>query len=89
MTKSPRLYLLDLLEYIARLEAIGAIGQDLFFVSVLHQSAAIRNFEVIGEIVKRLPRDLTAMEPDLPWSDYAGFRDVLIHQYDRVLIDIV
>lgn len=29
------------------------------------------------------------MEPDLPWSDYAGFRDVLIHQYDRVLIDVV
>ncbi len=89
MKKSQRLYLLDLLEYIGRIEAISAAGKEAFFASTVYQDAAIRSFEVIGEIVKRLAPELTAKYPQIPWSDYAGFRDVLIHQYDRVLIDIV
>ena len=89
MSKSQRLYLLDLLEYIGRIEAIAAQGKEAFFASTLYQDAAIRNFEVIGEIVKRLEPELTAKQPQIPWSDYAGFRDVLIHQYDKVLIEIV
>ncbi len=66
MSKSVRLYLLDLLDYIARLEDIGAVEPELFFSSVLHQSAVIRNFEVISEIVKRLARKLTDAPPNLP-----------------------
>jgi uncharacterized protein with HEPN domain len=89
MSKSQRLYLEDLLEYIGRIEAIAAAGKETFLASAIHQDAAIRNFEVIGEIVKRLAPGLTAKHPHIPWSDYAGFRDVLIHQYDRVLIEIV
>lgn len=89
MSESQRLYLLDLLEYIGRIETIAAAGKEAFFASTLHQDAAIRNFEVIGEIVKRLAPELTTKYPQIPWSDYAGFRDVLIHQYDKVLIDIV
>lgn len=89
MSKSQRLYLRDLLECIRRIEAIAAAGRDAFFASTVYQDAAIRNFEVIGEIVKRLAPELTAKVPQIPWSDYAGFRDVLIHQYDKVLIEIV
>lgn len=89
MSKSQRLYLLDLLEYIGRIEAIAASGKEAFLTSILHQDAAIRNFEVIGEIVKRLAPELTAKHPHILWSDYAGFRDVLIHQYDKVLLEVV
>jgi uncharacterized protein with HEPN domain len=89
VSKLQRLYLLDLLDYIGRIEAIAGAGKEAFFASTVHQDAAIRSFEVIGEIVKRLAPELTAKVPQIPWSDYAGFRDVLIHQYDKVLIEIV
>jgi uncharacterized protein with HEPN domain len=89
MTKSQRLYLLDLLEYIRRIETISAEGKSAFLASTIYQDATIRNFEVIGEIVKRLDSQLTTQHPHILWADYAGFRDVLIHQYDRVLLDIV
>lgn len=89
MTKSQKFYLLDLLEYIGRIETIASEGQDTFFNSTIYQDAVIRNFEVIGEIIKRLDPNLTAQHPHIIWADYAGFRDVLIHQYDKVLLDIV
>ena len=89
MSKSQRLYLLDLLEHIGRIETIVSAGKEAFFTSKVYQDATIRNFEVIGEIVKRLAPELTVQYPNIPWSDYAGFRDVLIHQYDKVLIEIV
>lgn len=40
MSKSQRLYLLDLLEYIGRIEAIAAAGKEAFFDSTIHQDAA-------------------------------------------------
>ena len=89
MSKSQRLYLLDILAYIERIETIIADGKATFFTSHMHQDAVIRNFEVIGEIIKRLDPSLTSKYPGIVWADYAGFRDVLIHQYDKVLTNIV
>ena len=33
--------------------------------------------------------DLKAQYPAVAWGDFAGFRDVLIHQYDKIRIDLV
>jgi uncharacterized protein with HEPN domain len=89
MSKSQQLYLQDILEQLERIDIIASEGKETFFNSRLYQDAAIRNFEVIGEVVKRLSPELKALQPDIPWRDYAGFRDTLIHQYDKVLVEIV
>jgi uncharacterized protein with HEPN domain len=44
---------------------------------------------VMGEAVKRLSPELRANRSDIPWSQIAGMRDVLIHGYDRVSFDRV
>lgn len=49
----------------------------------------IRSFEVIGEAVKRMDAATIARQPNVPWSDFAGFRDVLIHQYEKIRPDLV
>jgi uncharacterized protein with HEPN domain len=51
------------------------------------QDAVIRNFEVIGEATKRLPTEFTVAYPDIPWRKMAGFRDILIHAYERVDVE--
>ena len=71
MSKRQKLYLHDILEHIRRIEAAAAVGKETFFTSTLHQDAIIRNFEVIGEIVKRLDAKLTAQHPNIVWADYA------------------
>ena len=53
------------------------------------QDAVIRNVEIIGEAVKILSNNLKSNYSDIPWSDIAGTRDKLIHDYFGVNIDIV
>ncbi len=89
MSKEQGLYLQDILERILRIQETAAAGEAVFRTSYMHQDTIIRNFEVIGEIVKRLNPELTARYPEIHWTDYAGFRDILIHQYDKVVLDIV
>lgn len=89
MSKHARPYLNDILNRIHRIESYTASGFDAFKQSAMIQDAVIRSFEVIGEAVKRLDESVIAQQPQIPWSDYAGFRDVLIHQYERVVLDLV
>ncbi len=35
----------------------------------------------IGEAVKALPDDLLDREPDIPWDQITGMRDLLAHRY--------
>ncbi len=87
--KDDRPYLADILQALERVEEIGHRGRDAFLADWLLQDAAIRNFEIVGEAVKRVSPALVAAHPEIPWADLAGFRDVLIHQYFRVDLEIV
>lgn len=64
-----------------------------FFGDWVVMDAAIRNLEIIGEAVKKLPDELKKEYPDIQWRKIAGFRDVLIHDYfgvnKSILWDIV
>jgi len=46
--------------------------------------AVIRNLEVIGEAVKKIPDGIKKKYPGVEWKEAAGFRDILIHDYFRV-----
>jgi uncharacterized protein with HEPN domain len=49
----------------------------------------VRKFEIIGEATKRISVDFRNNYPDIPWSEMAGMRDVLIHDYIDVNFEIV
>jgi len=89
VTRVQHIYCRDILDRIRRIETYTIGGRDAFLSSELLQDGVIRSFEVIGEVVKRLDPMLQEQHPDVPWSDFAGFRDILIHQYDRVRVDLV
>lgn len=64
-------------------------SEESFQNSTLVQDAVVRQFEIIGEATKRLSVYIRKEHPDIPWKDMAGMRDVLIHDYINVEIDIV
>ena len=45
--------------------------------------------ENIGEAVKQIPSAVRRKYPDVPWKDMAGMRDVLVHDYFGVNMDIL
>lgn len=53
--------------------------------------AVVKAFENIGEAVKNIPKEITQMYPEIPWSEIAKMRDVLTHHYfgvdDKVVWD--
>lgn len=87
MSRVQRIYLTDILDRIRRIEEYAAVEREQFIVSELREDGVVRCFEVIGEIVKRLDSALTAQYPDVPWKDFAGTLDFLIHRYDEVLAE--
>lgn len=82
-----RLYLLNILESITRIQEYTRDGHDAFVTNRMIQDAVIRNFEIMGEATKRLSQEIREAYPDVDWRDVAGFRDVLIHNY--LAVDLV
>lgn len=85
-----RLYLVDILDSGS---AVLAFVKDLSFEEFCNDrktySAVIREFEIIGEAVGKLPDELKRKRPDVEWQDIKDFRNLLIHEYFGVDLEIV
>lgn len=53
------------------------------------QDAVIRQLEIIGEAVKHLPESTKRQAEHITWRQIAGMRDVLIHEYFGVDLEII
>ncbi len=89
MNERDGLFLTHIAEAIEAVAEFTAEGRQTFFVDRKTQSAVIRQIEIIGEAVKRLSPELTAMATDVPWRLIAGTRDRLIHGYFQVDLEAV
>lgn len=79
--KEDKVYLQNILECIHKIEKYTSNGEEDFMTSSLVQDGVIRNLEIIGEATKRLSGNFRDQNPDIPWREMAGLRDILIHNY--------
>jgi uncharacterized protein with HEPN domain len=87
--KDEKLYLIHILECIERIEEYTRDGREAFMGDGKSQDAVIRNFEIMGEAAKRLSEQTRQHAPNIPWRRIAGFRDILIHEYERIDVNEV
>jgi uncharacterized protein with HEPN domain len=77
-----KLYLSDIVQAadgIARF--IAGVEPDAFAQSDLLRSAVVHKLSVIGEAAARVSEDLKIRNPQVPWGQIVGFRNILIHAY--------
>jgi uncharacterized protein with HEPN domain len=87
----------NLLLYLEDIEdsgrAILGYIQGMSFDNFCHDrktfSAVIREFEIIGEAAGKLPVEFRQCYPDVRWQDIKDFRNILIHEYFGVDLEIV
>ena len=90
MPRDSRVYLEDILEATRKIIAYtGGLSKETFLEDEKTIDAVVRNLEVIGEAVKKLPEDLRAQHSAVEWKKIAGLRDLLIHEYFGVDVEIV
>ena len=90
MSRDPHLRIQDIIEACQRLASyVEGYTFESFSEDCKTQDAVIRLFEIIGEAVKSLPDDWKDSEPEIPWKQIAGFRDVLAHTYFAVDSSVV
>ena len=88
--KDDRIYIEHILQSIEKIQSyISGKDQESFSNDSLTQDAVVRQLEIIGEATKRISKELRKNNPDVPWDDMAGMRDVLIHNYIDVDLNIV
>jgi uncharacterized protein with HEPN domain len=62
---------------------------ESFTASRLHYFAATRALEIISEASRRLPDELRARHPHLPWRAIRDAGNIYRHHYDNVEESIV
>jgi uncharacterized protein with HEPN domain len=60
-----------------------------FLNDIQCQDAVIRRLEIIGEASRRISEETRKIYPELPWSEMVNMRNIMIHEYDEVDLNIV
>lgn len=88
--RSFRFYLEDIVESGAKvLGYTSSLNFERFLADERTFDAVVRNLEVIGEVVKDVPREVRDRYPEVEWRKIAGLHDGLIHTYFSVEAEIL
>ncbi len=87
--KDDRVYLKHILRCIARIQEYTAGGRESFFASSLIQDGVIRNLQTLAESSQHLSEGIKASQLSVDWKGLAGFRNVLVHDYLGVDLELV
>ncbi len=81
--------LLDIMEAIEKIERYSPRGRKSFESDEMFQVWVVRHLQIIGEAASRISTDTQSRYPEIPWGKMIGMRQVLVHGYFDIDLDIV
>jgi len=90
MPRDYRVFLDDILEASRKvLDYTAKSSYEEFCADHKTIEAVVWNLMIIGEAAKNIPEDMRLQYTDVPWRDMAGLRDVIVHQYFEIKLDVI
>lgn len=88
--KDALVFIKHILDNIEKVETFSkGLTKEMLSKNELKQYAIVRSIEVIGEAVKNIPPSIKNKHSNVPWKNISGTRDILIHHYFGVDLNIV
>jgi uncharacterized protein with HEPN domain len=87
--RDPKERLRDILEAIAAIDRYRDRDRSAFEQDELLQVWFLRHLQIIGEAARRLPEEIRNLAPDIPWHKIIGMRNILVHGYFEIDLDVV
>ena len=85
-----RFYLDDMAQFAERVISYSeGMPQEDFESNSLNYDAITRNIELIGEAATRIPEEIRASNPNIPWRQIIATRNQLIHGYLGIDNDVL
>ncbi len=81
--------LTDILEAIEKIELRTPSNKDDFLSDEMVQVWIIHHLQIMGESASRISKGLRDSIPDIPWGKIIGIRNIIIHGYFDIDLDIV
>lgn len=51
--------------------------------------SVLRNLEIIGEAARHVPSNIKMQHPEVPWAEMLTMRNIVIHEYHGVNLQII
>jgi uncharacterized protein with HEPN domain len=88
--REPAILLEDIRTAIGKIQRyVAGLNETAFLADEKTIDAVIRNLEIIGEAAKQLPAEWKQQHPMIHWSQIAGLRNRIVHDYAGVDLGIV
>jgi uncharacterized protein with HEPN domain len=79
----------DILDAIVSIERYTNQGKTAFDEQELIQVWMVHQLQIIGEAANALSMETLNNYPEIPWKQIIGFRNLVVHEYFRVSLNLV
>ena len=83
-------YLRDIVHYTEKVEQfVAGLDYEHFTANEEKALAVIHALQIIGEAVNHLSSSIKQRYPEVPWEDIIGMRNIIVHGYFLVDLEVV
>jgi len=87
--KNIELLISDMIHAIESIENYYVLSFEAFLDDEKTQDAIMFNIIILGEAANRIGKDFQEEHPEIPWASIIGTRNVIVHGYDQIKLQIV